>query len=420
MKISPFVWSSLIVGLISGLLALEHPQFKEFSNRTIIQHNDLLERNQSASRFDKPPKLYGVALGGWLVLEPYITPSLFNDSVEEPVDEYTLCHKLGNQKATEVLKKHWSTFITESDIIKIKNVGLNSVRIPIGYWAYDLLEDDPYIQGQDELLSQCIDWCAKHGLSVWIDLHGAPSSQNGFDNSGRRGRAGWQDEQRYIDKTLYVLETIAKRHGNKSNVVGIEILNEPFGPVLNIEKLKQFYQKGITVIRNTGYSKDVVISDAFQGIFYWNDFQPSDSNLILDRHHYEVFSDGQLRSSFEGHLRGIEAFGRAIAIEKPTVVVGEWSAAITDCAPWVNGAGRPSRYHGMILDDGTAGDCSGATNTEQWAGKRREEFLKIIETSLKAYNAADGWFFWCWKTESALEWDMEKLLHYALFPSGWV
>ncbi len=69
--------------------------------------------------------------------------------------------------------------------------GLNHVRLPIGFWAYDVSGGEPYIQGQAEYLDRAIGWAGNHGLKVLIDLHGAPGSQNGFDNSGRRGSELW-------------------------------------------------------------------------------------------------------------------------------------------------------------------------------------------------------------------------------------
>ena len=32
-------------------------------------------------------------------------------------------------------------------------------------------------------------------MRVMMDLHGAPGSQNGFDNSGRRGEVNWVPEE---------------------------------------------------------------------------------------------------------------------------------------------------------------------------------------------------------------------------------
>jgi hypothetical protein len=53
------------------------------------------------------------------------------------------------------------------------------VRIPIGYWAYDVGSGEPYIQGQHDYLLKAIDWAKANNLQVIIDLHGAPGSQNG-------------------------------------------------------------------------------------------------------------------------------------------------------------------------------------------------------------------------------------------------
>lgn len=50
----------------------------------------------------------GLNIGGWLVLEPWITPSVFRnlDQSLGIVDEYTLTEKLGKDAALSVLKPH--------------------------------------------------------------------------------------------------------------------------------------------------------------------------------------------------------------------------------------------------------------------------------------------------------------------------
>ena len=55
------------------------------------------------------------------------------------------------------------------------------MRIPIGYWAFDVAPSEPYIQGQKPYLLNAIGWAAKYNLKVIIDLHGAPGSQNGYE-----------------------------------------------------------------------------------------------------------------------------------------------------------------------------------------------------------------------------------------------
>lgn len=52
---------------------------------------------------------------------------------------------------------------------------LNHVRLPIGYWAWDVSNGEPYIQGQIPYLEKAVGWAEKHGLKLIVDLHG-PSS----------------------------------------------------------------------------------------------------------------------------------------------------------------------------------------------------------------------------------------------------
>lgn len=109
-------------------------------------------------------------LGGWFVLEPWITPSLF-EAVNGAVDEYTYCQILGSG-AQSRMNDHWNSWITQADFNEIASVGLNHVRIPIGYWAVDPLPGDPYVQGQLPILDNAIEWARGAGLKVMLDLHG--------------------------------------------------------------------------------------------------------------------------------------------------------------------------------------------------------------------------------------------------------
>lgn len=125
------------------------------------------------------------------------------------------------------------------------------MRIPIGYWAYEVISGEPYIQGQHEYLVKAVDWAGKYGLKVIIDLHGVPGSQNGydwdpsrldltdvliynssFDNSGHRlGYPQWQSNPTNIDRSNRILKRIASEFSNNPHVPIIAPLNESVFPV---------------------------------------------------------------------------------------------------------------------------------------------------------------------------------------------
>jgi glucan 1,3-beta-glucosidase len=64
----------------------------------------------------------GTNIGGWMVLEPWITPSLFYRFLGKTQDEgvgmdsYTVCKTLGPAEGNKLMRAHWDSFYTERDI----------------------------------------------------------------------------------------------------------------------------------------------------------------------------------------------------------------------------------------------------------------------------------------------------------------
>ena len=104
---------------------------------------------------------------------------------------------------------------------------------------------EPYIQGQLPYLDRAISWASRYGLKVIVDLHGAPGSQNGFDNSGHRvDYPGWHTESGAVARTNAIIRTLASKFaGNPSVVPIIAPLNEPAG----------FYDEMMGTIRQYWY-----------------------------------------------------------------------------------------------------------------------------------------------------------------------
>jgi aryl-phospho-beta-D-glucosidase BglC (GH1 family) len=67
-----------------------------------------------------------------------------------------------------------------------------------------------------------------HGLGVIVDLHGATASQNGLPHSGfSDGKQALFSDPVQVAATQAALVYLAKELAPVSNVVGIELLNEP-------------------------------------------------------------------------------------------------------------------------------------------------------------------------------------------------
>ena len=164
-------------------------------------------------------------------------------------------------------------------------------------------------------------WCREDGIQVWPDLHGAPGSQNGFDNSGRINLnfdngwgmstcIGWDGNatDSYLNETggvlpynversLRVIDQITSRFvsdGMSDVVTGFGILNEPFFDC-NAVILEEFYNRGLDIMRrNMGRDIHVYIGDKFAPGRWQDDngFWSGDNytNTYLDSHFYHLFN----------------------------------------------------------------------------------------------------------------------------------
>lgn len=371
-------------------------------------------------------KVRGLNIGGWLLLEPWITPSIFQNLNQSLgiVDEYTLTQQLGTTAAYNILKPHWDSWCTFSDFQKIANAGFNTVRIPIGYWAYALEDGEPYTQGAAPYIDAAIDWARGTGLKIWIDLHGAPGSQNGFDNSGHRiATPGWQQGDT-VAQTLAVLETITAKYAQPSYqdvVVAIELLNEPLSSELNFDTLKQFYRDGYGQVRAVS-DTTVMLHDGFVSPKTWNGFlsvsDNNSQNVAVDHHEYQVFTDDLVALQPWQHRQLVcnNAPTYASGADK-WVVVGEWTAAMTDCAPAVNGYNIGARYDGTYPGSSYVGSCADKNNIANWNETFKGDMRGYIEAQLATFEShTQGWVFWNFKTEAAHEWDAFALLDGGLFP----
>jgi len=364
-------------------------------------------------------KIRGVNLGGWFVLEPWITPSIFEATPDNVVDEYTYCQTLGSSEAKSRLESHWNSWIVEDDFVEMAKIGLNFVRIPIGYWSVSPLEGDPYVQGAYDVLGKALGWASSNNIKVMIDLHGAPGSQNGFDNSGRRGNIDWQQGDT-VSQTHTALNKIRDDHASNPAVAAIELVNEPMGSSLDMDTLRQFYMDGWGDLKGSNVA--ITFHDAFQGVNAWNDWGSGMWALLEDTHHYEVFDSGSLQMGIDDHVSTACAFGASMATNNKWTIAGEWTGATTDCAQWLNGRGIGARYDGTYSINGGSsyiGSCDGKySGTVAGLGEADRNNIKTFMTAqMAAFEKADGWIQWAWKNEAAPEWHFQNLTQAGLVPA---
>lgn len=352
----------------------------------------------------------GVNLGNWLVLEKWMSPGLFEGTDAE--DEYYLARSLSKEVYEARIKIHRSEYITERDFVTIRSMGLNSVRIPVPYFIFG--DCKPFIGCIDEL-DKAFAWAEKYEISILIDLHTVPGSQNGFDNGGICGVCKWAQDSKNVEFTLSVLERLAKRYGKRKGLWGIEILNEPitenmwkafdvqnrYKPVnpelaagskpITLEFLREFYLEAYEVIRrHMSEEKAIVFHDGFE-LKSWKDFMREEKfkNVVLDTHQYLMVAEAYgCDKSLEGYVKYIEDnFGKDIAEmeEYFPVICGEWSL-FNSYGCGIDTVGGQSPLNGIEAKEDNLSEES-----------KKELYSTIAKAQLEAWKKGSGYFYWNYK-----------------------
>lgn len=205
---------------------------------------------------------------------------------------------------------------------------------------------------------------------MMLELHGAPGSQNGFDNSGQRmGYPQWHTNWDNVVRAKNVMNKIANRYAGSDVITALGLLNEPatfYGDDV-LRTATQYWYDGYGATRwlYDGRQSNflIVISDGFQPISHWSGFmaEPGFSSVALDTHYYQVFSNNENSWDWNTHLQQACSKAGQYSQSSLWLLVGEWSLASTDCAQYLNGRGRGSRYAGQYENSPGYGDCNTKT-----------------------------------------------------------
>ncbi|KAI2636651.1 glycoside hydrolase family 5 protein [Xylaria nigripes] len=413
--------------------------------------DDSAAANSKVPALDKPWGDYatkparGVNLGGWLSIEPFIAPSLFNyDSRMNIIDEWSLCRHLGPQMAASTIEKHYATFVTEQTFKEIRDAGLDHVRIPYSYWAVQTYDDDPYVfRTSWRYLLRGIEWARKYGLRVNLDLHALPGSQNGWNHSGRQGAIGWLmgpngdlNRQRSIDVHDRLSKFFAQDR-YKNIVAFYGLANEPQMLQLDTSAVTAWSEQVFKLVRNNGLTwPKVVFGDGFMGLDNWQGLMTGFPDMILDVHQYVIFDNGLIGLSHqdkvnyacanwtqqaEGSLNTATGYG-------PTMFA-EWSQADTDCAQYLTNVGWGNRWTGTYNSGNPSTEaltprcptvdasCTCDNTNDNFSKTYKQFLLMFAEAQMTSFEKGYGWWYWTWDTESASQWSYRQGLAAGILPA---
>lgn len=243
-----------------------------------------------------PLQLRGVNLGFWLMPEGYWWG--LNDAYT-PRQYYDLFADLiGPEGSRRFWYQFQDGFITRADILYIKSLGFNSVRVP---FDYRLFADEYYLGSYEprgfELLDRLAAWCREAGLWVVLDMHAAPGSQAGWHSDDGYTWPWLFEEQGQVcrNQTIEIWTRIAKHYRNDTVVIGYDLLNEPIHQYCDTSRLnarlEPFYKELIAAMRKFDKNHLVFLAGAYWSRNFDVFSAPFDDKLVYTTHLYNFEHD---------------------------------------------------------------------------------------------------------------------------------
>jgi len=342
-------------------------------------------------------KWHGVSLGGWLVMEinpakrgpdsPMdLRPQWMYDQIQanSELDFVTLLRETSDDYAVQTMKNHWAGYITDDQLDAAAALGVDMVRVPVGYWIMDKpdggtspleygISPEGFVTGGLNHLKDMLIKLKARNMVALLDIHAAPCNSAcvsdglycmlplafappGFAPIGpmprcgggfypttrkiRKGEISWGDVG--VNSIAALAEWIAQLPDEASAVAAFQLANEPVlgaGDVLD-SAVNAFYQRALDAARSHLPTLPLILS--FMGpssgvLNFLKEASETKGPVLADHHYYLNWqSPGGVTMPWdEIHRRACiaEAEGAAHVLEVyrgvgQKIIVGEWSLAV--------------------------------------------------------------------------------------------
>jgi aryl-phospho-beta-D-glucosidase BglC (GH1 family) len=298
---------------------------------------------------------FGVNFGSLFVLEKYIFDEMFIDGAGVELDAIkNYVNKNGIAETRNKMEQHWLNYCSDNDWAWLKEKGIQSVRIPIGYWivsgglftkgtSFESISS-VYINAWNIFKQHYIEKAKAYQISILVDLHALPKGANTGDHSGEWfNEAGFWRDNHTIDLAVSICTFIARDLKNYDNISGIQIVNES---VFDNDAVgqKKYYTQAINAIRYENLDVPVVISDGWwtdQWIKFLNKSSKGNSGnlgIVIDDHIYRCFSADDKKKRVEQIINDLHHTVLNGLSEEADILIGEYSCVL-DTHSWDNSKG---------------------------------------------------------------------------------
>ena len=282
---------TLLVILSMGLLnACKNPTAPTVDDQDLNGYNDKtffrVDGKEILNRQGEPVVIKGFGLGGWLLPEGYMFKMPGGFGATDVRNEIT--ELIGAAKAEQWFKEFRDNYVTEADIIAMKEWGVDHIRVPFHYDIFYDIETGAFKESGFERMDNLLIWCKRHRIDVIFDMHAAPGAQSASEISDSDGVARFFTEsETYWPITIKIWEEIARRYKDETIVMGYDIINEPVTPDgYDGKDLARFYGQIVPAIRAIDKNHILFIEGNYYATTFDYLYPPFDDNMVYAFHKY--------------------------------------------------------------------------------------------------------------------------------------
>ena len=172
--------------------------------------------------------LRGVNLGGWLLMESWMSPMDSSGLSDCHAVLQTLNSRFGVSTQESLVKAYQAAWLTTNDLDNIKALGMNCVRLPFWWGNVQRLDGTWRADAFDQM-----DWLVtnawQRGIYTVIDFHGVPGGQSPSDSTAEANlNQYWTNTADQVQASI-VWSNVAAHFAGNPGVAGYDLINEPFG-----------------------------------------------------------------------------------------------------------------------------------------------------------------------------------------------
>ena len=218
----------------------------------VMEWRSFMSANASAEQAPAVEQLWD-----WFMSQPWVEE-------EESLWKW-LQGRFGHALMEELRLAFQRSYITELDVERVANLGLNLIRVPIWYQSLETdNEGDVHFRAEGwEMLHQLALWARKHQVYLMLDLHGAPGGQSTSWHQGLADGGHLWERPECIARTARLWQALAQYFADDPHIAVYDLLNEPMN-FPSVEEYAAVHDTLYQAVRSVDAHHIVLIEDGYR------------------------------------------------------------------------------------------------------------------------------------------------------------